>query len=51
MARSVEFFITQPHLMKEVAANLGKILGVKGKMPNPKSGRSYSAKGTIAANC
>jgi len=38
MARSVEFFITQPHLMKEVAANLGKILGVKGKMPNPKSG-------------
>lgn len=38
LARKMEFFITQPHLMKELAANLGKILGTKGKMPNPKSG-------------
>ncbi|MDD4877659.1 MAG: 50S ribosomal protein L1 [Candidatus Nanoarchaeia archaeon] len=38
LARKIDFFITQPHLMKELAANLGKILGTKGKMPNPKSG-------------
>ncbi|HII15329.1 MAG TPA: 50S ribosomal protein L1 [Nanoarchaeota archaeon] len=38
LARRVAFFITQPHLMKDLAANLGKILGTKGKMPNPKSG-------------
>lgn len=38
LARRIEFFITQPHLMKDLAANLGKILGTKGKMPNPKSG-------------
>lgn len=38
LARRIAFFITQPHLMKDLAANLGKILGTKGKMPNPKSG-------------
>lgn len=38
LARKIDFFITQPQLMKELAANLGKILGTKGKMPNPKSG-------------
>ncbi|MBU4241860.1 MAG: 50S ribosomal protein L1, partial [Nanoarchaeota archaeon] len=32
------FFITQPHLMPEVATAFGKILGPKGKMPNPKAG-------------
>ncbi len=32
------FFITQPHLMAEVAKAFGKILGPKGKMPNPKAG-------------
>jgi len=32
------FFITQPHLMAEVAKAFGKLLGPKGKMPNPKAG-------------
>lgn len=35
---SHDFFITQPHLMPEVATAFGKSLGPKGKMPNPKAG-------------
>ncbi len=48
LARRVEYFITQPHLMKEVAGALGKILGVKGKMPNPKSGCIIPPKAPLA---
>jgi len=48
LARRMEFFITQPHLMKEVAGALGKILGVKGKMPNPKSGCIIPPKAPLA---
>jgi len=38
IASKFDYFVTQPHLMPEIAATLGKILGPKGKMPNPKSG-------------
>lgn len=48
LARRVEYFITQPHLMKDVAGALGKILGVKGKMPNPKSGCIIPPKAPLA---
>jgi len=38
LADSYDYFIAQANLMPKVAANFGKILGIKGKMPNPKLG-------------
>jgi large subunit ribosomal protein L1 len=33
-----DYFIAQASLMPKVAANFGKVLGIRGKMPNPKLG-------------
>ena len=38
LADSYDYFIAQANLMPKVAATFGKILGIKGKMPNPKLG-------------
>ncbi len=38
ITKDCDFFITQPHVMPDVATAFGKILGPKGKMPNPKAG-------------
>lgn len=38
MAQECDYFIAQATLMPKVAAAFGKILGTKGKMPNPKLG-------------
>lgn len=38
LAESYNYFIAQASLMPKVAAAFGKVLGVKGKMPNPKLG-------------
>jgi len=38
LADSYDYFIAQANLMPKVAAVLGRYLGVKGKMPNPKLG-------------
>ncbi len=38
LAESYDYFIAQANLMPKVAAAFGKILGTKGKMPNPKMG-------------
>ncbi len=38
LAESYDYFIAQANLMPKVAAKFGKILGMKGKMPNPKLG-------------
>ena len=37
-ADSYDYFISQANLMPKVAAAFGKVLGIKGKMPNPKLG-------------
>ncbi len=38
LADSYDYFIAQANLMPKVAASFGKVLGIKGKMPNPKLG-------------
>ena len=38
LASSYDLFIAQANLMGQIATAFGKILGPKGKMPNPKSG-------------
>jgi len=38
LAESYDYFIAQATLMSKVAATFGKVLGTKGKMPNPKLG-------------
>ena len=38
LAKEYDFFIAQADIMPQVAAAFGKVLGPKGKMPNPKAG-------------
>ncbi len=38
LAEEYNYFLAQASLMPKVAAAFGKVLGVKGKMPNPKLG-------------
>lgn len=38
LASEYDFFIAQANIMKDIAANFGRILGSRGKMPNPKGG-------------
>jgi len=38
LAKGYDFFIAQANLMAKVATTFGRVLGPKGKMPNPKAG-------------
>ena len=38
LAEKHDFFIAQANIMPKVAATFGKVLGRRGKMPNPKAG-------------
>ncbi|MBU0929739.1 MAG: 50S ribosomal protein L1 [Nanoarchaeota archaeon] len=38
LARDYSYFIAQVNIMSEVAKTFGKIIGTRGKMPNPKAG-------------
>ena len=38
LAEEYDYFIAQATLMPKIAAVFGKVLGIKGKMPNPKLG-------------
>ncbi len=38
LAEAHDFFIGQANIMPDIAKSFGRILGVRGKMPNPKAG-------------
>lgn len=38
LAKEYDFFIAQANIMPQVAGAFGKVLGPRGKMPNPKAG-------------
>jgi|SRR3989344_2779886 len=38
MAREIDYFVAQATIMPQIAAAFGKVLGPRGKMPNPKAG-------------
>jgi len=38
LATSYDYFIAQANIMAQVAKTFGKVLGTRGKMPNPKAG-------------
>jgi large subunit ribosomal protein L1 len=44
LAQKYDFFLAQANLMSAVATNFGKVLGVRGKMPNPKAGCVFPPK-------
>ncbi len=43
MAAAYDYFIAQGNLMQKVAQSFGRVLGPRGKMPNPKSGAVIAA--------
>ena len=47
LAEEFDFFIAQANIMVKVAAKFGRILGTRGKMPNPKAGCVVPPKGNI----
>lgn len=51
LVSNVDFFIAQANVMVDVARAFGKILGPKGKMPNPKAGAVFPPKTPIAPIC
>lgn len=49
LAEDYDFFIAQANIMPKVAATFGKILGRRGKMPNPKAGCVVPPNANLAA--
>lgn len=45
LASEHDFFIAQANIMPKIAAAFGKVLGTRGKMPNPKAGCVVPPKG------
>lgn len=50
LADEHDFFIAQANIMSQVATQFGKILGARGKMPNPKAGSVVPPKGANLEN-
>lgn len=47
IATEYDFFIAQGNIMKDVASNFGRVLGSRGKMPNPKGGMVVPPKAAL----
>jgi len=47
IAQEYDYFIAQANIMSEVASTFGKVLGTRGKMPNPKSGAIVPPKAAL----
>ncbi len=47
LVRQFDFFIGQANIMPQIAATFGRVLGPKGKMPNPKAGCIVPPKATL----
>ncbi|MBS3107661.1 50S ribosomal protein L1 [Candidatus Woesearchaeota archaeon] len=47
LVNQFDFFIAQANIMTKVAGAFGKVLGPRGKMPNPKAGAIVSPKAEI----
>lgn len=50
LADEHDFFIAQANIMSQVATQFGKVLGSRGKMPNPKAGSVVPPKGANLDN-
>jgi large subunit ribosomal protein L1 len=48
LANAHDYFIAQADIMAKVAQSFGKILGTRGKMPNPKAGCVVPPKASLA---
>lgn len=48
LAKEHDFFVAQANIMPKMAMVFGKILGSRGKMPNPKAGCVLPPKGNLA---
>lgn len=51
LCNDYDFFIAQANIMAKVAAAFGRILGPKGKMPNPKAGCVVTEKTDLNTLC
>jgi len=51
LCKDYDFFIAQANIMAKVAASFGRILGPRGKMPNPKAGCVVTDKTDFNALC
>jgi len=51
LANDYDFFIAQADIMPKVAQSFGRVLGTRGKMPNPKLGSILPAKAQVDSVC